>query len=81
MYSNIPGKPLEYASTILACIGVVVCIPVYVFYFNGPYFRERSKFAQTLAAEREEHKHIVESVQRKATRGEVQHVENINEKA
>ena len=81
MYTNIPGKPLEYASTILACIGVLVCIPVYVFYFNGPYFRERSKFAQTLAAEREEHKHIVEEVQRKANHGEVEQIEDVREKA
>ena len=34
MYKNIPGKPLEYATTILACIGVVVVIPIYIFYFK-----------------------------------------------
>ena len=34
MYNNIPGKPLEYATTILACIGVVVVIPIYIFYFK-----------------------------------------------
>lgn len=81
MYTNIPGRPLEYASTILACIGVLVCIPVYVFYFNGQYFRDRSKFAQTLAAEREEHRHIADEVSRKATRGEVEHVEDVKGKA
>ncbi|KAF2203430.1 MFS general substrate transporter [Delitschia confertaspora ATCC 74209] len=48
MYTNIPGRPLEYASTILACIAVVVTIPIYVFYYKGAELREKSKFAQTL---------------------------------
>lgn len=30
-----------------------VVIPIYVFYWKGPAIRERSKFAQTLAADRE----------------------------
>lgn len=30
-----------------------VVIPIYVFYWKGPVIRERSKFAQTLAADRE----------------------------
>jgi hypothetical protein len=34
MYSNIPGRPLEYATTILACVGVLVVIPVYIFYWK-----------------------------------------------
>lgn len=53
MYTNIPGRPLEYATTILACIGVLVVVPIYVFYWNGPAIRARSKFATTLAHERE----------------------------
>ena len=36
VYTNIPGRPLEYASTILACIAVVVTAPIYVFYKKGP---------------------------------------------
>ncbi|ORY78516.1 MFS multidrug transporter [Protomyces lactucae-debilis] len=40
---------LEYPTTILACIAVVLVIPVYVFYFNGEYFCRHSKFAQQLA--------------------------------
>ncbi|KAI0338461.1 MFS general substrate transporter [Trametopsis cervina] len=52
MYSNIPGRPLEYASTILACIGVLVVVPIYVFYWYGPEIRARSKFALTLASDR-----------------------------
>lgn len=30
-----------------------VVVPIYVFYWKGPAIRERSKFAQTLAADRE----------------------------
>lgn len=48
MYENIPGRPLEYATTILACIAVVVTLPIYVFYKKGPQIREKSKFAQSL---------------------------------
>lgn len=33
--------------------GLSVVIPIYVFYWKGPAIRERSKFAQTLAADRE----------------------------
>jgi hypothetical protein len=46
MYTNIPGRPLEYASTILACLAFLVTLPIYVFYWKGPQIRERSKFAQ-----------------------------------
>jgi len=48
MYVNIPKRPLQYASTILACISVLVTIPIYVFYQKGPQIREKSKFAQDL---------------------------------
>ena len=48
MYEYIPGRPLEYASTILACIAVVVTLPIYVFYKKGPAIREKSKFAQSI---------------------------------
>lgn len=52
MFSNI-GKthPLENASTVLACLAVVVTIPIYIFYWKGPAIRKRSKFAQTLASD------------------------------
>ena len=52
-YSNLP-KPytLEYPTTILACIALLVTIPIYIFYWKGPYIRERSKFAQTLASDK-----------------------------
>ncbi|RAH81975.1 sugar transporter [Aspergillus japonicus CBS 114.51] len=52
MYTNIGDKfHVEYATTILACLSCLVVIPIYVFYWKGPQIRERSKFAQTLAAD------------------------------
>ena len=51
-YKVIPGKyTLAWPSTILAIIGLCVAIPVYIFYYNGPAIRARSKFAMTLAAD------------------------------
>lgn len=55
-YENITANgpyTLEYPSTILACIAFVVTIPIYVFYWKGAWFREKSKFAQTIGSERE----------------------------
>lgn len=53
MYENIGhSHPVEYASTILASLSCLVVVPIYVFYWFGPQIRERSKFAQTLAADR-----------------------------
>jgi len=48
MYTNIPGRPLEYASTILACLAFLVTIPIYIVYMRGPQIRANSKFAQSL---------------------------------
>ncbi|KAH9896308.1 major facilitator superfamily transporter [Xylariomycetidae sp. FL2044] len=56
LYHNLEPKPLPYASTLLACLAVLVTIPIYIFYWKGPVIRERSKFAQTLAADRKLHK-------------------------
>lgn len=57
-YENVGGPDykyhLEWPTTILAIIALFVTIPVYVFYFKGEWFRERSKFAQTLKGERDE---------------------------
>jgi hypothetical protein len=54
-YSNIGGaKHLEYASTILFCISVVLVIAVYVIYWKGPTLRKRSPFAESLAAAQHE---------------------------
>ena len=51
MYSNIGKRPIQYASTVLACLAVVVTLPIYVFYWKGPIIREKSKFAQVLASD------------------------------
>ncbi len=49
-YQNIPGKfSLEIPSTILGGLALLVTIPIYVFYTNGPKIRKRSKYAQSLA--------------------------------
>lgn len=48
LYKNIPGRPVQYASTLLACLAVVVTIPIYIVYWKGPEIRARSKFAQSL---------------------------------
>lgn len=56
MYQNIGQKyHLQWASTILGCVGFLVLIPIYVFYWKGPEIRAKSKFAQQLAADREKH--------------------------
>lgn len=53
MYTNIGGKlHLQWASTLLGCLAIIVAIPIYIFYWKGPVIRQRSKFAQTLAADR-----------------------------
>lgn len=49
VYENIGTKyKLELPSTILACLSIVVIIPIYIFYWKGEWFRDRSKFAQEL---------------------------------
>lgn len=55
MYENI-GKehPLEWASTILAVIAVLVTTPVFYFYKHGPEIRKRSKFAAEIEKARKE---------------------------
>ncbi|KAL8732370.1 MAG: hypothetical protein Q9166_002768 [cf. Caloplaca sp. 2 TL-2023] len=55
-YTNIPsfGKlQLVWPTIILGCLAFLVTIPIFVFYWKGPEVRARSKFAQTLAHERE----------------------------
>ena len=56
VYSNIPNSTLEWPSTILAFLALLVTIPIYVFYWKGPAIRERSKFAQTLASDKQTRK-------------------------
>lgn len=53
MYTNIGGKfHLQWASTLLGCLAILVAIPIYVFYWKGPAIRAKSEFAQVLAADR-----------------------------
>ncbi|KAF8996092.1 MFS general substrate transporter [Hymenopellis radicata] len=69
-YENIGDRyALEWPSTILGCIGILVVIPVYIFYWNGPAIRERSKFALTLDSERKARGHHVASEREKAQTG------------
>lgn len=54
-YENVDANgpyTLEYPSTILACLAFLVTIPIYVFYYKGEWFRNKSRFAQTLGDER-----------------------------
>ncbi|KAJ5572287.1 Major facilitator superfamily domain general substrate transporter [Penicillium sp. DV-2018c] len=54
MYEGIGDRfHLQWASTLLGCVGFLVLIPIYVFYWKGPDIRAKSKFAQQLAADRE----------------------------
>ena len=54
MYENIGSTyKLEDPTTILACLSIVVIIPIYIFYWKGPQIRARSKFAQELLSGRE----------------------------
>lgn len=56
MYENIGGRyNLQWASTLLGCVGFLVLIPIYVFYWKGPDIRVNSKFAQQLEAGRMRH--------------------------
>ncbi|KAF7591653.1 hypothetical protein BBP40_001229 [Aspergillus hancockii] len=56
MYTNIGGRfHLQWASTILGCLAILVTIPIYIFYWKGPEIRAKSKFAQTLEADRAQH--------------------------
>lgn len=44
--------PLEWASTLLGCLAVIFITPIYIFYWNGPKLRKKSKFAMILMADR-----------------------------
>ncbi|GEQ69695.1 hypothetical protein JCM33374_g3369 [Metschnikowia sp. JCM 33374] len=53
MYKNIGKKHhLQWASTLLGCLALLVMLPIYVFYWKGPAIRAKSKFAQVLAADK-----------------------------
>lgn len=53
VYENIGNKyRLEWPTTILGGLALMVTIPIYIFYWKGPVIRERSKFAMSLASDR-----------------------------
>lgn len=57
MYRNIASGTkwqLVAPSIILAGIGAALCVPVFVFYFHGRWFRKNSKFAENIEAKRQE---------------------------
>lgn len=77
MYSNIPGRPLEYASTILACLAILVTIPIYIVYWKGPDIREKSKFALSLDKSRQTSKEKRRKSSLAALEGEVARKESV----
>ncbi|TFY59216.1 hypothetical protein EVJ58_g5919 [Rhodofomes roseus] len=48
LYTNLGSHSLEWASTLLGFLAILVAIPVYIFYWKGPQIRARSRFAQEL---------------------------------
>ncbi|KDN47012.1 MFS general substrate transporter [Tilletiaria anomala UBC 951] len=48
-FENTGERPLQYASTILCLISLLLVVAVYVIYWKGPALRKRSPFAQNLA--------------------------------
>jgi MFS family permease len=51
MYHNLG---IRNSSLLLFGLSFALCIPVFVFYYNGPAIRKRSKFAMKLAEKKEE---------------------------
>jgi len=50
LYKNLGKHSLEWASTLLGFLGVIVAVPVYIFYWKGPAIRARCKFAMAARA-------------------------------
>lgn len=72
LYSNIlPGTrwTLSIPSFILTGIAILLCIPVYVFYFYGEWFRKRSPYASELERKREGKKDEREEAIRESREG------------
>ena len=61
LYTNIEHGTkwqLPIPTLILCAVGVLLCVPVFVFYFWGEWFRKRSPYAQELENEREEKREV-----------------------
>ncbi|KAF2488800.1 polyamine transporter 4 [Lophium mytilinum] len=54
LYHNIgpKGLRLQAASTLLAGVAIAVVIPIYIFYWYGPWIRSKSHFAKKVEADR-----------------------------
>lgn len=64
MFENIGHTySYEYASTILACVSLLVTIPIYFFYRKGPEIRARSPFARKVMEETRQRKLLREASQ------------------
>ncbi|KAI9704293.1 MAG: hypothetical protein M1836_007154 [Candelina mexicana] len=57
MYQGFGGEGykyhLEWPTTFLAIVAILVTIPIYIFYWKGPEIRKKSRFAQTLASDKQ----------------------------
>ncbi|KAI9726624.1 MAG: hypothetical protein M1828_000991 [Chrysothrix sp. TS-e1954] len=57
LYTNLGGSyHLQWASTLLGVLALLMALPIYIFYWKGPQIRKKSKFAQTLEYGRNEHR-------------------------
>jgi len=83
LYENIgPPRNLNWASTFLGCVAILVALPAYWIYWKGPEIRKRSKFAQSLADERESsYEKRSDTAREKGNGAKTEHVEDAkNEK-
>ncbi|KAJ5963144.1 hypothetical protein N7481_013449 [Penicillium waksmanii] len=79
MFENIGGThSYEYASTILACVSILVTVPIYYFYRNGPAIRERSPFAKEMM-ELTKKRQLSRVANDEKQRGQDHQVENVRE--
>lgn len=76
-YENIGPKEyhLIYPTTILACLGVLVIIPIYIFYIKGEKIRLKSRWAQEIELARQERLKKRRMSEKGPRPGEGEHVE------
>lgn len=79
MFENIGDThSYEYASTILACVSILVTAPIYYFYRNGPAIRERSPFAKEMT-EQSKKRRLSRVANDEKQRGQDHQVENVRD--
>lgn len=69
LYQNLPGGNyqkyhLSLGTTVMLGLACGLLIPVFIFYFYGPWFRARSKFAQQIGREAAVREHNLEEKRR-----------------